>query len=524
MARRDPRDALLELAALLAPGDLAREVADACDAPAKYFARFKRRLDDRGIDDATDDYLPWIALVAGLEVRKRLFEIDWKSDAENTLWAIDKLLPKDRARWAWCDLDSYDNTPTQKFLAIAGRALAASGIALVSIDTGGDSYPLSTLPFERVAEAQALAKATRLGQIDSFAPRTRPEPPKPLPARKPEPKTSRPKAFRASGDVDVSRDQSSHARGLLFDTGKPNPTKLADASTWPPKVRVLEPHYCKSVAWSPSGAYTTNAQYTDDRKRQTGTLREHRDGRTNDLAVPDGVDLDRIAYAGEELVVFPANHTYRGKRVKVPLIWQRDRFRALPGLPAVVVPPPPGPGGSWSFAIQGHARTGAGSDVIVWFDRGYERAGAKWKPTFELGKCDDYDKFPNAPAGPDGFFFVTRGVLRQATRGKRARRRLPTFDRIDHISPGPDGTVLCALVRVSSKAPAGLVFFPDDETFAPIPPSAFGLRRDDDLEAIFYSAPTRLVFGIVELPHAGMRPVRFDSLLALPRRNEASGR
>jgi hypothetical protein len=524
MAKANPRAALLEVAALLAPRkpDLVVELAEAFDAPAKYFARFHRRLRDRGVEDATDKDLPWIALVTGLEARKRLFEIDWKTDAEDVLWAIDKILWEDKARWAWCDLDRYEETPTDKFLAIAGKALAGSCIGLVSIDTDSDAYPLSTLNFDHIPEVRALAKASGLGRIDSFAPRKRPEPPKPLPPRKPEPKTSRPKAFRGKGDA--SRTLGSHARGLVFHDGeKSDPTKFANASTWPPKVGTLAPHYCKELAWARSGTFTLNAQYTDDKGKQIGSLREFRGSREIELEVPKGVDIDRLAYAGEELVLFPTNPSYRGKAVKRPLIWDGDRFRELAGLPAIAVPPPPKARGSWDFAIQGHARTGDGSDVIVWFGRGYERAGAKWKPTFELGKCDHYDELWSAPCS-DGFFFLSKGELRQVTRSKKARRRLPTFDRIDHVSPGPDGTVLCALVRMTSKSPAALLFFPDEHMVAPIPPSAFGLRRDDGLDAIFYNADTHLVFGIVDLPDPGMRPVRYDSLLALPRKNEATGR
>ncbi|MEO8705590.1 MAG: hypothetical protein ABI867_36505 [Kofleriaceae bacterium] len=544
--KKHARAALLEVAALLAPRatGFTDELAVALDDPAAYFKRFGRRLRERGIEAATDPELPWLALVTGLEARKRLFEIDWKTDAEDVLWSIDKILWKDKsaerrtrssaegdaksidtARWAWCDLDRYRDTPTDAFLKVAGKALAADAIELVSIDTGSDAYPLSTLYFGHVREVQRLARASGLGRIDSFAPRTQPAPPRPLPPRPKQPKTSRPKAFRPSSGVDIAREPSSHARGLVFHSGaKTDPTYLAAATSWPATARAIAPYYCKEIAWSPSGAYALNAQYTGDGGAQIGSLREHRDGKLRTLALPAGLDIDRLAYAGDDLVVFPTNPTYRRKRIRRPLIWQGDRFVELAGLPPIKVPPPPKQGQSWDFAVQGHARTGDGSDVIVWGDRGYERAGARWKPTFELGTRDANDEISSAPAGPDGFYLrIDRGV-REVVRGKRARHRLRTFHCIDHISPGPGGTLLCALIRMTSKAPAGLVLFPGDDRFAPIPSSAFGLRRDDSLEAIFYDPETDVVFGIVDYPAPGMRPVRWASLLALPRKNEATGR
>jgi hypothetical protein len=51
----------------------------------------------------------------------------------DVMWAFDQILPKDKTRWAWCDLDRYEDTKsTSQFLAIVGKAFAASDVGLIA--------------------------------------------------------------------------------------------------------------------------------------------------------------------------------------------------------------------------------------------------------------------------------------------------------------------------------------------------------------------------------------------------------
>lgn len=149
------RDALIAIATLLAPGnqDVADRVAQAHADPDAYLHAHADRLDERGIDEPTED-LAWIALVDALTDHGLLAEVDWKEDATEILTQLKALNPNPET-WAWppnTDLPTYD------FLEHAGTNLQTTGTALAVLDIESDCYPLVLLPTDRGQELVALAE------------------------------------------------------------------------------------------------------------------------------------------------------------------------------------------------------------------------------------------------------------------------------------------------------------------------------------------------------------------------------
>ncbi len=161
------RTALLGIAELIAP-EATPHVALACDDPAAYAKLRKKQLAERRLTEV----IPWLALVDELERVKYLATIDWKTDTEDLVSALDRLasLPRRRGRWAWTkkreDLEDRDIT---EVLEIIGERLAREdALQLAQLDSDGDEYNLFLIPKQDVARVVALGKMAKLGDIDLF--------------------------------------------------------------------------------------------------------------------------------------------------------------------------------------------------------------------------------------------------------------------------------------------------------------------------------------------------------------------
>jgi len=164
--RRD-NDALAALARLLS-GDAASlvdEIALAIERPRDYVDRFAEALKRRGITRRNFEprELPWIALVDGLIARKRLQEIDWRAHGDELADALG-VIAHDQD-WRWVAADEWRDKTAGDRLAEVEKRLTPNGLALVSVDIGGDCYPLMALPAGQADEAAALARRAGYGRI-----------------------------------------------------------------------------------------------------------------------------------------------------------------------------------------------------------------------------------------------------------------------------------------------------------------------------------------------------------------------
>jgi hypothetical protein len=157
---------LFELARWLADdASLTQEITLAVERPGDYVDRFAERLRYRGITKRRFDAsgLPWIALVDGLAERKRLGEIDAKSPGDQTMEAMQTIVPD--GDWAWLITDAWvEKRPHEVFAEIEAR-LAPQDLRLVAVDIFSDCYPLMALPTGKVAESRRLAELAGYGRI-----------------------------------------------------------------------------------------------------------------------------------------------------------------------------------------------------------------------------------------------------------------------------------------------------------------------------------------------------------------------
>ena len=528
MSKDGARAALTALCELFAPGDVAlsAEVLLAFDDPPGYLERFRARLEERGIDTTIPD-LPAIALLDALSARERLRSIDWKFAAEDIKWNLDRVLTTlgldAAALLAWYDDGAFLEVETTWFLKKAGYALAAHGYAVVSIDHGADEHPITVIPFDRVAEAKALAKRLGLANIKvvSFSPAKRPA--KPLKAAKPKPARVD-DAWTAPAGTKAYDDE---CNGPGFIKIGRDALRLIELTTWPPTASVLSPGYATRVAYhATSGARVVDGtSHVPETGLRRGALTLHRLGepaRSLEHALPDSILIERLGFIGDALVVLPTESTYRLRArtgtegADRPWILEPSEpsFHPIDELPAAVVPPAE-PGSFPLFLRNGRARTGDGVDVLVWEGRGYERreapvqhrtgarprlrlGQARFAEAFDLGPSGAGAKFLATPARGDGFYFIVDRRVREARRGVPFATRLPELPEAYDLCAGKGSFVIARLVRRKSNDPCLALFDPDARRYTLVPPTTFGLKGDDDVSFVRFAAATDRVCMLYE--------------------------
>ena len=66
------------------------EVQQALEHPARYLDRFAAELANRGMNEPAH-VTPWLALVEGLQWRGQNYELDWKLNMDDAIWALQQL-------------------------------------------------------------------------------------------------------------------------------------------------------------------------------------------------------------------------------------------------------------------------------------------------------------------------------------------------------------------------------------------------------------------------------------------------
>jgi len=157
------KEALLALAALLAPGDptLVAALTAAIEQPATFLDGHdvtKDRL-SASTDAAKDPQLPWLALVDLLIEAHRAVELDWKLGAEDVIWNLEQLegwkTLSDERRKSVAALEG--DGPTVEVLRVCAAQLAADHRVLGVLDIDSDSYVTVLLGESDYPKAAELA-------------------------------------------------------------------------------------------------------------------------------------------------------------------------------------------------------------------------------------------------------------------------------------------------------------------------------------------------------------------------------
>ncbi len=537
---------LLLLAELLAPGHAKTKarVSLALSDPEAYRKKFKEALEDRSVEDDPVD--PFLALVSALsdDAVDLAWGVDWKEAADEIQGCIENVIVKQKKlrknaavfdakkAFAFYDEDAHLMTKTDPFIALCGQALSAHGLALVELDISSDSHELTVIPLADVAEAKTLAKKAGGGLI-SYVPKKLPK----APLAKAAPKAkSNTKIDKVRLKWNTNADDFPQQPGLLRWHSKK--TSLTDFRSWPPKESLLANVQVSVVFKEEDGSKILHrVRYPYENEvflpRPEGVLRVERPKKPPvDLLdkLPDNFDIKEVAWVGDLVVLFPTEPTIRGRKSRRPLVWNGKTLSPAKGLPDLTAPKGT-PKDQWpSFRRAGFARTGNGTDVIVWGGKAYVAKGDTFVKTCDLvPDLDTYETFVGAAAPGDGFFYVhqprkrtvRKGEIRHAEKGRCTERA-----RLAH-TPGeaprvtPDGRVLVGLNRYAKpKTPVLAVFHPESNELTYVPPVMLAVRKDDPLSAYGVtpaSSKGEAYFWAWVLQDDEARRIPWSAILDLPR-------
>lgn len=523
------------LAELLAPGvkPVAARLKLAAEDEDRYRKRFRARRAERNVEDQPVDL--FLELTDAVGVAGHLCGVDWKfaaHDVEGNLRRVlkKKKLPADR--WlAFYDEDAHLSTKTLAFIGLCGRAFSAHGWSLVEMDISSDSHELTVVPRARLAEAQKLARALG-GAIVHHGPA------KPLAAPLPPAPRKKPAARLVSLKVPGADHDGFEGleSGFLVPTVKD--TRIVDCRRWPPRQsRVPSPKAdvverpgggARIVhrVWHPivDGAFTAKAIGT--LVVETGRARVELIDR-----LPPWFDPWGAGFAGGRVVIFPTEPTVREGTTRRPLVWDGKKLQPAPGLPDAKPVRGNRRDAFPSFIRRGFARTGDGTELVIWEGRGWVLGkGGRFVPVCTLVAAGTYDPIAGVPAESDAFFYLAPTekhggtVMREVRLGGGARgtdvERGRVAGLLEHPRLAPDGTVVAASNRSGdARKPVLVAFHPSSGEWTEIPAGLFGVRKDDAVDAFGFGEASGEPYLWI-LDGQTVKRLAWSQILGLPRTRE----
>ncbi len=303
----------------------------------------------------------------------------------------------------------------------------------------------------------------------------------------------------------------------------PFETNFWDLSVWPPRLAHTLPEFAPGLDRSRDGRWLLFSEtdphakprsfrprlFSDLGKRPVGVFPVLVDG--TELSVRDG------GFVGDRLLVFRdrPHSAAVGDRLPPPLWLEGKDWKPAPGLPHAEARKSALPT-LVQNPVVGLARLADGGDVVVWDGDGYELRGKRFQKTFSLGAKTSYRDWTSAPAGTDGFFYLSANRLFEIHRHGAATAHVRRWKYIMYVRPGPAGGIL--LHEGGSKdGDVAKLYFPADGTFIHIEPELFD---DKDYPFITWSAPADrfivLAGKFLAVPTA--------AVLSLPRYRASTGR
>lgn len=173
---------------------------------------------------------------------------------------------------------------------------------------------------------------------------------------------------------------------------------------------------------------------------------------------------------------------------------------------------------------KGMVRLGDGADIVIWDGNGYERRGEGFACTFPIAIEGSELRWTYAPAGNDGFFYLSNRRLFEVHRTNSTPiPHLERFANIMEVEPGPAGTLLLFL-GTNKRGDIGLVYFPAEDSVIYLEPELFGEMDPDKFAwALLWSADSHRILTIIQRP-AAIRALPVDFVLSLPRHHAKTGK
>jgi hypothetical protein len=316
-----------------------------------------------------------------------------------------------------------------------------------------------------------------------------------------------------------------HARAALVLTTLKHKTERLDFSTWPPKRSVVVPYHASEIAFHPDGGFAATGFHGDGAKQVWFFERRSATGAVTALEMPatdKTLEIDRLGFLGDDVVLYPKDWCYRAKHVARPLICRAGKraFTEISELPPANLPQRK----PSEFLRQGFARTGDGDAVMLWNHAGYVRKGKQLVERFELPKGKPvYPNISTAPADGDAFFaLLDEAKIFEIRAGERPVQRLGGAGDVHMIAPGPDGAVFVRILRHQTNLPILVAWWPERRELASVPATMFGYGKAKSVwfQDHGYAAESGLVWGYHAIGHE-IRAIAWDAIAALPRTAES---
>jgi hypothetical protein len=161
---------IVQLARLLFRGDerLVAEFQQALTDPVEFVQQHGASI---GSGRHKPDWAPepWNLLIDFAQVKQWVWVIDWKEGPTDVVAGLQDITPTRELQIEWNALAiEHEEMPTADFLAVLAAAIRPSGSELVSLNAGNDSYELTLIKEDQIAEVCRLARKVTYGQIIQF--------------------------------------------------------------------------------------------------------------------------------------------------------------------------------------------------------------------------------------------------------------------------------------------------------------------------------------------------------------------
>jgi hypothetical protein len=251
-------------------------------------------------------------------------------------------------------------------------------------------------------------------------------------------------------------------------------------ATWPPKVTTLNDACPLAVDWSRDGSrlclFSTNV---DD---AAYGVRLHTPKGSTDL--PRFADERRYGFlwagfVGARIVVWPGpRHPFPRELPAAewrPLSWNGEAWLEEQSLPSI-------PADANAEPLLGTVKVHNGADVLVWLGNGYELKNGRFEQTFAMGALASRAEWSTAPAGGDGFFYLSNRALFEIHPGSTPKPHLAAEEltNIIKIAPGPNGQLLLRLGKNAHNAMAA-IYDPQSGKTAFLTAEMLGQKRIEGL-------------------------------------------